>query len=115
MENMTALVSTFARACHFRNNSTPVFSDFLAEKMLTDEEYAAISRNMSQGISYFAPEFHGTREEALRFIVDHQLAPSVLARSAFCERAIDNAVQIGFVFRKQDSHISFPPFSSSEM
>ena len=25
----------------------------------------------------------------------HQLAPSVLARSAFCERAIDNAVRLG--------------------
>ena len=63
--------------------------------MLTDEEYTAISQNMSQGITFFAPEFHGTREEALRYIVDHQLAPSVLARSAFCERAIGNAVRIG--------------------
>ena len=95
MENMTALVSAFARAYHYRNNDAWVFADSLAEKMLTDEEYAAISRNMSQGISFFAPGFRGTPEEALRFIVDRQLAPSVLARSAFCERAIDNAVRIG--------------------
>ena len=95
MENMTALVSAFARAYHYKNNDTWVFADALAEKMLTEEEYAAISRNMSQGISYFAPGFRGTAEEALRFIVDRQLAPSVLARSAFCERAIDNAVRIG--------------------
>ena len=51
--------------------------------------------DLSQGIAFFAPRFKGTPEKALRFIVDHQLAPSVLARSAFCERAIDNAVQIG--------------------
>ena len=95
MDNMTALVSTFARAYHYRNNHTWVFADPIAEKMLTNEEYTAISQNMSQGISFFAPEFHGTQEEALRYIVDHQLAPSVLARSAFCERAIDNAVKIG--------------------
>jgi methyltransferase (TIGR00027 family) len=50
---------------------------------------------MSQGISFFAPGFRGTQEEALRYIVDHQLAPSVLARSAFCERAIENAVRTG--------------------
>jgi methyltransferase (TIGR00027 family) len=50
---------------------------------------------MTQGIQYFAPGFRGTQEEALRFIVNHQLAPSVLARSAFCERAIDNAVRLG--------------------
>ena len=95
MDNMTALVSAFARAYHYRNNHTWVFADPFAEKMLTTEEYSAISQNMSQGILFFNQEFHGTREEALRYIVDHQLAPSVLARSAFCERAIDNAVRIG--------------------
>ena len=95
MENMTALVSAFARAYHYRNSDTPVFADPLAAMLLTDEEYSAISQSMSQGISFFAPDFHGTPEEALRFIVDHQLAPSVLARSAFYERAVDNAVRIG--------------------
>ena len=95
MDNMTALVSAFARAYHYINNDTWVFADPYAEKMLTDEENASISQNMSQGISFFAPEFRGTPEEALRYIVDHQLAPSVLARCAFCERAIDNAVKIG--------------------
>ena len=95
MDNMTALVSAFARAFHYKNNHIHVFADVLAEKMLTDEEYAAISENMAQGISFFAPNFRGPRENALRFIVDHQLAPSVLARSAFCERAISNAVMLG--------------------
>lgn len=95
MDNMTALVSTFARAYHYRNNHIHIFADPLAEKMLTEEEYTAISENMSQGISYFVPSFQGSREEALRFIVERQLAPSVLARSAFCERAISNAVMLG--------------------
>ena len=95
MDNMTALVSAFARAYHYINNDFWVFADPFAEKMLTDEEYSAISQNMSQGIFFFNQEFHGTREEALQYIVDHQLAPSVLARSAFCERAIDNAVRNG--------------------
>ena len=95
MDNMIALVSAFARAYHFINNDFWVFADPFAEKMLTTEEYSAISQNMSQGILFFNQEFHGTREEALRYIVDHQLAPSVLARSAFCERAIDNDVRIG--------------------
>ena len=95
MDHMTALVSTFARAYHYRNNTTHVFADPLAEKMLTEEEYASISGNMARGISFFAPEFRGTPEQALRFIVDRQLAPSVLARSAFCERALSNAVRLG--------------------
>lgn len=95
MDNMTALVSAFARAYHYRNSAERVFEDALAERMLTREEYDRISRHMTEGIAYFAPGFAGTREEALRWIVDHQLAPSVLARSAFCERAMDNAVRIG--------------------
>lgn len=95
MENMTALVSAFARAYHYRNNTEWVFADSLAEKMLTEKEYEEISKSMSEGIAYFAPGFTGSQEAALRFIVDHQLAPSVLARSVFCEQAIDNAIQIG--------------------
>ena len=95
MDNMTALVSCFARAYHYKNSERPAFADSVAEQILTAEEYSAISRNMTQGIQYFAPGFRGTQEEALRFIVNHQLAPSVLARSAFCERAIDNAVRLG--------------------
>lgn len=65
MDNMTALVSCFARAYHHKNSERPVFADSVAEKLLTAEEYAAISRNMAQGIQYFAPGFRGTQEEAL--------------------------------------------------
>ena len=37
MDHMTALVSTFARAYHYRNNTSHVFADPLAEKMLTED------------------------------------------------------------------------------
>ena len=92
MDNMTALVSAFARAYHYRSSDVWVFADRFAERLLTEDEYAGISRSMAGGISFFAPGFQGTAEEALRHIVDRQLAPSVLARSAFCERAIGRAV-----------------------
>ena len=77
MDNMTALASAFARAYHFRNNAVHVFADDLAEKLLTREEYDGISRNMSEGVAYFAPGFEGTPEEALRLIVERQPATSV--------------------------------------
>ena len=94
MNNMTALVSCFARAYHYKNCERHAFADPVAEQMLTAEEYNAISQNMTQGIQFFMPGFQGTQEEALQFIVDHQLAPSVLSRSAFCEQAIDRAVRL---------------------
>lgn len=87
MNNMTALVSCFARACHRRVNAVPVFDDTAAEVLL-GEDFRQIAENMQKGAVFFLPGFTGTAEEALRRIVDGQLAPSVLARSAFCERAL---------------------------
>ncbi len=95
MKNMTAKVSCFARAYHYKNNIRWVFCDEIADKILSKDEYDAISDNMSKGIQYFNPGFIGTDSEALRYIVDKQLSPSVLARSKFCERSLDNAVMRG--------------------
>lgn len=88
MDNMTAKVSCFARAYHYINNQVHIFKDSAAE-ILLGEEYEQIAENMSGGISFFLPGFQGTKEEGLRLIVDHQLSPSVLGRSAFCEKMLD--------------------------
>lgn len=95
MNNMTALMSLFLRAYHFRNNSERIFSDDFAEKLLTAKEYESICENLSSGVSFFAPDFTGSKQEALRFIVDRQLSAPVLIRSAFAEKMLDNAVLLG--------------------
>lgn len=95
MDNMTAKVSCFARAYHFKNNEEWIFRDDKAEALLGNSDYAAIAENMTKGISFFAPGFEGTAEEALGYIVNHQLAPSVLGRSAFCEKHLKNEIQLG--------------------
>ena len=94
MDHLTAKVSCFARAYHYRNNPAHVFADNAAEALL-GTEYDQIARSMSQGIRFFMPDFHGSAEEGLRLIVDRQLAPSVLGRSAFCEKALKNEKRIG--------------------
>ena len=94
MENLTAKVSCFARAYHYRNNSVHVFADAAAGKLL-GPEYDLIAQSMSQGIGFFMPEFRGGAEEGLRLIVDRQLAPSVLGRSAFCERMLETEQRLG--------------------
>lgn len=88
-QNMTALVSLFARAYHQKNKEIKIFNDSLSTKLITKKEYEMIGLNMSQGISFFNPTFKGSKEEALKWIVDHQLSPSVLVRSAFCKEAIE--------------------------
>lgn len=94
-QNMTALVSLFARAYHQKNKDIKIFDDPLSTKLITEKEYEMIGLNMSQGISFFNPTFKGSKEEALKWIVDHQLSPSVLVRSAFCKEAIEGMKEKG--------------------
>lgn len=94
-QNMTALVSLFARAYHQKNKDIKIFDDLLSTKLITEKEYEMIGLNMSQGISFFNPTFKGSKEEALKWIVDHQLSPSVLVRSAFCKETIEEMKEKG--------------------
>lgn len=94
-QNMTALVSLFARAYHQKNKNIKIFDDPLSTKLIAKKEYEMIGLNMSQGISFFNPTFKGSKEEALKWIVDHQLSPSVLLRSAFCKEAIEEMKEKG--------------------
>lgn len=94
-QNLTALLSCYARAYHHRNRLHQVFDDAYAEALLSRSELKAIPRHLTQGASFFLPGFSGTDEEALRRINDRFLAPPVLARSAFCEDALNTAVKLG--------------------
>ena len=94
MEHLTAKVSCFARAYHYRHNSVRIFSDPAAEQLL-GEEYDRIAQSMSRGIGFFLPDFKGSPEEGLRLIADRQLSPSVLGRSAFCEGMLENERRLG--------------------
>jgi len=94
MDNMTAKVSCFARAYHYKYNDVCIFSDEKAEQLL-GEDYEQIATNMINGISFFFPGFNGTHEEGLRLIVDKQLSPSVLGRSAFCEKMLKGEIRLG--------------------
>lgn len=94
MEHITAKVSCFARAYHYRNNSTYIFDDTVAKNLL-GADYDKIANSMAEGLDFFFPEFKGTKEEGLRKIVDRQLSPSVLARSTFCEEKLTEAISDG--------------------
>ncbi|MBU3184305.1 class I SAM-dependent methyltransferase [Clostridium estertheticum] len=94
-KSMTALISAFSRAYHSLQNTDKVFDDYLAKDILTENEYEQISSNMSKGINFFNPSFDGTQKEALQWVVDNQLSPTPLGRSAFAEKALQNAVRGG--------------------
>ncbi|MGN0561815.1 MAG: class I SAM-dependent methyltransferase [Candidatus Fimenecus sp.] len=94
-ESMTALVSLFARAWHNERYAVRVLEDNVSRKLLSDEEYRTVGAHMANGISFFAPQFSGTKEQALCLIATEYLCPSVLGRAVFSEHALRTAAKIG--------------------
>jgi methyltransferase (TIGR00027 family) len=94
-KSMTALISAFARWYHAEHNDVKIFDDSIAGKILSDDEKRQIAVNMRSGIGFFNPLFSGTEEETLRWIVDNQLSPSPLGRSAWAEKALQTAAKTG--------------------
>ena len=91
--DMTALVSCFARYFHTAHSVCPIYADPFAERLLTEEECTRIGTHMAQGISFFAPGYLG--EDPLRWVVDHRIGPTVLVRSAFLERHLQQEQAAG--------------------
>lgn len=91
--NMTALVSCFARYYHTTNSNIKIYNDTLAHLILTKSEIENISKNMVKGINFFNPNYDG--DNPLKWIVNNILAPSVLARSAFNKKHLLNEIRLG--------------------
>ena len=101
MENkasMTSMMSAFGRAYHNAHARDPIFRDTMAGELMTDAEYRAIGGYILSGIDFFAPDKKGTfrdDDDALRYLVHTQIAPTPLARAAWCEDALRTAVHTG--------------------
>ena len=94
-KNMTALVSSFIRCYHHKNSNIKVYDDKNCDKVLSYEEYLNIKKSMANGIKYFNPSFKGTEDEAILWIVNNQIGPSVLGRSAFNKKILKNVIKLG--------------------
>lgn len=96
--SITSLMSSFGRAYHSENAKNPVFDDFKARELMTDDEYRSIAGYILGGIDFFAPEMKGkfeSGEKALEYLVNTQIAPTPLGRAAFCEESLKTAVRTG--------------------
>lgn len=90
-------MSAYGRAFH-ADEKSPIFADTVAKKLFTKEEFEQIGEYISGGLNYFAPEKKDcfeSREEALRYLVDYQIAPTPVARAKFCEDALKISVRAG--------------------
>ena len=91
-KNMTALISSFVRLYHTKNSNIKIYNDIYAEKIISENEYKEIKENMENGISFFNPNYKGN--DPLKWIVNNNLAPSVLARSIFNEKHLLNEINL---------------------
>ncbi len=95
MKNITALITCFARAYHNEFNECKIFNDPLAIKILAKEEFDYISKSMIKSINLFNPQFIGSDNDKLEYIVNNNLAPTVLARSKFAKDKLDIEIKLG--------------------
>lgn len=91
--NMTGLISAFVRYYHNENSNIKIYDDKYAKLILTKDEIFNISKSMSEGIKFFNPHYNG--DNPLGWIVNNQLGPSVLARSAFNKQHLFNEIKLG--------------------
>lgn len=96
--SITALMSAFGRAYHAEHAREPIFADRKARELMTDDEYRMIASYILGGMDFFAPDkkdSFANHEEALSYLINTQIAPTPLARAAFCEQALKTAVRTG--------------------
>lgn len=96
--SITALMSLFGREFHAKNEEHPVFSDHLAEKLMTAEEYAVVQGYILSGAQFFEPELDPKKQEPkdlLRRLVNVHIVPSPLCRAAYTEQVLKTAVLTG--------------------
>lgn len=96
--SIPALMSSFGRAFHAENEEHPVFADYLAKGLMTEEEYAAVGSYIIGGARFFEPETDPEKQEPrelLRRLVNVHIAPSPLCRAAYTEQALKAAALTG--------------------
>lgn len=92
-KNLTALMSAFVRSYHIKNSNIKVYYDNYADKILTEKEYDFIKNSLIKGSDFFKVDRN--IQDKLVWIVNKRIGPTVLGRSAFNKRALDNAIKLG--------------------
>jgi methyltransferase (TIGR00027 family) len=97
--SLTSLVSAFGRAYHSKHDTPKIIDDYLAQDLISPQEFADISKNMVQGIPFFnldiANKHQDDPDAILKWITHVQLSPTPLARAAYCEAIILHELNLG--------------------
>ena len=92
-KNLTALMSAFIRSYHIKNSNIKVYFDDYADKILMEDEYNLIRDSLIKGSEFFT--FDESVQDKVAWIINKRIGASVLGRSAFNKRTLDNAIRLG--------------------
>jgi methyltransferase (TIGR00027 family) len=95
----TAIGTAFMRAYHAAHACPPIFDDFLAHNLLTEEERLASEERHLKALAHFEPARaiqYPDRDQALAYWMQNAGAPAlVLARARYNEDILEQAVKQG--------------------
>jgi len=96
---LTAIVSCFARGYHASTSIDPIFNDFIARSLLSEEEKQLIAANWANAIAFFDQEKSETLEtfdEKLMWVMNNQTIPQLVSRARYAEDGLKSAIERGF-------------------
>jgi methyltransferase (TIGR00027 family) len=95
----TAMGTAFMRAYHAANARPPIFDDFLAHALITEEERLAGEERRLKALQLYDPvqaALHPDRAQALAYWMQNACAPAiVLARARYNEDILEQGVKQG--------------------
>jgi methyltransferase (TIGR00027 family) len=95
----TAMGTAFMRAYHATHDCSPIFEDFLAHGLITEEERLATEERHIKALQLFEPAkaaLHPDREQALAYWMQNAGAPAiVIARARYNEDILEEGVKQG--------------------
>lgn len=94
----TALITAFARAYHATHDTPKIFDDYLAGKILTEEESAFFGKNLAEALQFFNPELAASNPDqatALDWVMKVQNAPITISRARYAEDCLELAIKQG--------------------
>ncbi|MGN0804206.1 MAG: class I SAM-dependent methyltransferase [Candidatus Coproplasma sp.] len=87
--SLTSLLSAYGRCYHSENEQNPIFKDGIIKKLFTEEEYNSIANYVLSGKNFFCPDIQFENDrQALSYLINTQIAPTPVCRSAYCEQAL---------------------------
>ncbi len=83
-----ALGTCFARAFHSEVETIKIFDDYLAKRILSEQEYQYYADNFYRSSQYYFPQFKGNKIDATRLVINYRILGDILIRSKLCENLV---------------------------